>query len=95
MASCTEAGQFVYIFVLAYFDQDELKFELGEVTSVKCDEKHYVGSIKSQRDIQNGGGLFGDRSYVVIGACVRVLENPCEGSEKSFTVLFSPAGDFF
>ena len=51
-------------FVLAYFDQDELKFELGEVTSVKCDEKHYVGSIKSQRDIPNGGGLFGDRSYV-------------------------------
>jgi hypothetical protein len=78
-------------FALAYLAQgvSEPKFEMGIVTSGE-DDDHFVGTIMTKNRILNGGGLFNDQSYDIIGICNRLSQ--CDGG---YSVHFTPAGEFF
>jgi hypothetical protein len=83
-------------FAVAYLAEgdSEPKFEMGVVTSVE-DDVHLVGSIMTKNQILNGGGLFSDQTYDIIGICNHLSQDTNgDGDHESYTVHFTPAGDF-
>ena len=86
-------------FSIAYLEpgEEEPKFEPGVVTSVRVEDHQFRGSVKSKNRILPGGPLFDADAYEIIGMCVRCVkdEEVGEGGVESWTVYFSPSGDFF